>query len=488
MQKLEQNTKPGEQLAPEVSNKKPQIKWPSFSLLAKIILWQIIAVLFVETCLFAAGLGEEEIFKLDPELGFTHMTNKKVTWRSEGSAVSYLNWDGLREHNLSLAKPAGTIRVALLGDSLTESLQVPLEQSFSYKLEKSLTEKFKSPVQVINFGCSGYSTVQEYLQLKKQVLKYKPDLVLLCYNNRDCFENWSAPDEVLTNVRPLAMHLPGAKLVVDSAPVRQWMKTPRARLLKTFEFLRVHSRLWGLFAAAELNWSMKSEAYKRVILFLSRPGKALRLTASELGDKFKALAHDLDWHSKKKTDAPAPTAAAKAAPASPQESSKESSNGSSKKSSLTAKEKSPQAKAAKADTALPEKKAQTSTQLIYQQLVTRTLGSLLEQMKLECQSQGSDFAVVALPVRSALYAKQGLQTSFSDFEYKDEISMLKAACLEKSLPFIDMHEPAKKLSARDRDYLFYLVHLTPRGHEFLEAELREPASALVAKKMELLKK
>lgn len=467
----------------------------------KVIIWQVLAFLLVEFSLSLAGLGEEEIFKLDPVLGFKHMGNKKVTWRSEGFATSYFNQDGLREPELSLVKPAGTFRVALLGDSLTESLQVPFEQSFAYQIQQRLSKQCSRPVQVINFGTSGYSTAQEYLQLKLQVLNYKPDLVLLCYNSRDCFENWSPPDEVLTNVRPAALHLPGGKLIVDSSPVSGWMRTPRARFLQQVEFLRHYSRLWGLFSAAELDWSMHNDGYKRLLFFLTKPGKAIRQTAAELAGFWK------DFSQKSLTADASPfknwtmLRAFNKTNCENLQAFQSATVGIKHKSSEAVQSANPCAHASSASPGLaethslansaaktvtgtvvlakttPSKKASRS---IYHDLVVRTLGSLLASMNATCNASGARFAVVAMPVRSALYAKQGMATAFNDFDYNDELEMLQGVCKEKELSLINVHEPAKALSAQSRDYLFYLVHLTPRGHDFVAEQLAPAVESYVA--------
>ena len=451
-------------------------------LLGQVLVWQLVAILFVEMTLFFAGLGEEEIFKLDPDLGVTHICNKKITWRSEGFATSFLNEDGMREPGLKVAKEPGTFRVALLGDSLTESLQVPVEQSFAVQVQEKLKAELHRPVQVLNFGTSGYSTVQEYLQIKKKVLKYKPDLVMLCYNSRDCFENWSPPDEVLTNVRPAAIHLPGGKLTIDHTPVQQWMRTPRARFLKHFEFLREQSRIWGLYAQAELDWSLHNETYKRIVFFLTRPGKAIRQFWNEFSDWCK-----VQIAAKPKIE---PVVVAKALPevsAKPAEPAKVTKPGKVVSTAIGASVKpaAPVSKvqpnsAEKPKSNIPEAPKITANsspsdlRKNYEYLIMRTLGSLLLAMKNDSAASGARFAIVALPVRSDLAGNQGMPSAFTDYTYNDELKMLQGICQDYQIPLFNLHEQAKPLKAEERDALFYLVHYTPKGHEFVAGKLMPP--------------
>lgn len=445
--------------------------------LCKIIACQLAAVLLVEICLSIAGLGEEEIYKLDPVLGVKHMSNKKVTWRSEGLASSYFNEDGLRETKVRREKAAGVYRIALLGDSLTESLQVPVEKSFGHQAESLLTKQLGRPVEVINFGVSGYSTVQEYLQLKQQVIGYKPDLVLLCYNSRDCFENWSPPDEVLTNVRPAALQLPGRPLLVDSSPVRQWMKTPRARFLKQFEWLREHSRLWGIFAAAEIDWSMHNETYKQLVFFLTKPGKALRKFSQDFQTSIQTNIASLKQSLQKSgtssvgTSAAAKTTLQKVVGSTPRVTPQIRAAASSATAEAASREDSPEKSSAKLHQ--PNDK-------IYQQVINQTLGSLLVEMRKTCSQSGAQFAVVALPVRSALSGRDGLSACFNNLDYNDELIMLQSICKEKGISYINIHEQAKALDARKRDELFFLVHFKPDGHKFVASQLTPQLQTLMS--------
>src|SRR4030095_15869409 len=112
------------------------------------------------------------------------------------------------------------------------------------------------PIQVVNFATAGYSTVQEYLQLKNQVLKYHPDLVVACYSCRDMFENIASPDEIVRNVRPLAFKLPGKDLAIHNYYVHRWMRSPRGRFLQALEWLREHSRIWGLISVLDFDLAL----------------------------------------------------------------------------------------------------------------------------------------------------------------------------------------------------------------------------------------
>ncbi len=241
------------------------------------------AILIVELTLALAGLGEEEIFKLDPRYGFVHMNNKHITWRSEGYSKSFFGPDGMREAGLTIQKPAGVFRVALLGDSIVESLQVPFEETFGQVLEKSIKKTVAGKeLQVLNFGNSGYSTAQEFLQLKNKVLKYNPDAVIVFYNHRDIFENWAPPDQTLTNVRPYALHLPNQPLTIDNSSVTQWMKSPRGKFLTSIEWIREHSRIWGLIAAWETQASFHDPIYRAVMGFFTSPVKTVKANIASL--------------------------------------------------------------------------------------------------------------------------------------------------------------------------------------------------------------
>ena len=79
----------------------------------------------------------------------------------------------------------------VLGDSIVEALQVPIEQRFTTVLQKDLEKNTGKHIEVMNFGTGGFSTGQEYLQYIQNVRQYKPDLVLLVMHHGDEDGKWS---------------------------------------------------------------------------------------------------------------------------------------------------------------------------------------------------------------------------------------------------------------------------------------------------------
>ncbi|NJK42380.1 MAG: hypothetical protein HC937_01065 [Aquincola sp.] len=75
----------------------------------------------------------------------------------------------------------GVYRIAVLGDSYIEALQVELDQTFTAHLERRLQDcgAFGGRrVEVLNFGVSSYGTAQQLLTLREHASRYAPDLVI----------------------------------------------------------------------------------------------------------------------------------------------------------------------------------------------------------------------------------------------------------------------------------------------------------------------
>ena len=157
----------------------------------------IIGLALAEIGLVVFGVSYPRIGQLDHYRGFARRPNYEFEQSKEGRAVVKFNSDGFRDKDRPTEKPAGTVRIAVVGDSFVEALQVPVEQRFTELLESGLKSQGAfggAMVEVMNFGVSGYSTAQELMALRHCVWKYDPDIVLLAF----CSGN-----DVRNNYKPL---------------------------------------------------------------------------------------------------------------------------------------------------------------------------------------------------------------------------------------------------------------------------------------------
>ena len=173
--------------------KKISLWWPQLSL----IFGGIMAGVFLgELGLHLGGIkGQKkpsepvsfDIYRLDdPDRGWSLNPGASFQWQGEGDRpFIHVNKDGLRDREHTKEKPPKTYRIAVLGDSFAEALQVPMENTFWWKMRKQLNKKCSAlrdrKVEVINFGVQGYGTAQELMTLRHKVWEYSPDLVLLAF-------------------------------------------------------------------------------------------------------------------------------------------------------------------------------------------------------------------------------------------------------------------------------------------------------------------
>ena len=146
-----------------------------------------------ETGLRILGISYPVFYTTDYYRGYALRPGFEGQFQQEGGSYVRINSDGLRDRERAKTKPAGAVRIAVLGDSFTEAMHVPLEQTFCYALERKLPEcnAFAGKqVEVINFGVSGYGTALELLTLRQKVWDYSPDVVLLVFTTyNDFYDN-----------------------------------------------------------------------------------------------------------------------------------------------------------------------------------------------------------------------------------------------------------------------------------------------------------
>jgi hypothetical protein len=146
-----------------------------------------------EIFLRVIGYSNPLFYTTDYYRGFALQPLVEGQYQREGGSYVRINSAGLRDREHAKTKPAGTVRIAVLGDSFTEAMHVPMEQTFWFLLEQKLQACNAFPgkkVEVINFGVSGYGTAQELMTLRQKVWDYSPDLVVLAFTTlNDVYDN-----------------------------------------------------------------------------------------------------------------------------------------------------------------------------------------------------------------------------------------------------------------------------------------------------------
>ena len=190
------------------------------------------AVAVLEVALRIAGVSYPSFYTVDRTVGPTLRPGAHGWWTSEGRTYIRINSAGLRDREHAKAKPPGTFRIAVLGDSYAEAFQVPLEDTFWSVMSRELAacpSLGGRKVEAIDFGVSGYGTAQELLVLRHRVWDYDPDLVLLAF---------TTGNDVRNNLRALENdpRIPyfvyrGGVLALDNGFLDSWRYRPAGRLL-----------------------------------------------------------------------------------------------------------------------------------------------------------------------------------------------------------------------------------------------------------------
>jgi len=190
-----------------------------------------------------------------PGLRFTYIAQDKKEFRHE---VEYSS-KGLHDYEYTYEKPENTGRILVFGDSFVEAIQVEKTDNFCKVLEKYLSdENTPTDWQVINMGVSGYSPILEYLYLKNEGLKYRPDIVIMCFFMNDVYEDMVYRGMATFDDRglPVAVSWKGHD---KTAKLRGWKRTERrisngvkAFLKKSIFYTFLKERIYRLLTLLNL--------------------------------------------------------------------------------------------------------------------------------------------------------------------------------------------------------------------------------------------
>jgi len=126
------------------------------------------------------------------------------------------NSEGLRDIEHTTAKPDGVYRIIGLGDSSTMGNGAAFEDTYLQVLQRDMDrQRGAVRIEVIAAGHWGSDPVFYYQLLRKRLLKYNPDLVLIALNDTDI------TDMILRG--GMARFGPDGMVRLDSGPWFEWL-------------------------------------------------------------------------------------------------------------------------------------------------------------------------------------------------------------------------------------------------------------------------
>jgi hypothetical protein len=191
----------------------------------------------------------------DPEFGWSFRPSISGWSSHENSAYLSINRFGFRGGDWAYEPAPGTFRVAVIGDSMVDSSNLPDEYALPNLIEKHLgtcPALGTGRAEVLNFGVSGYGPAQEYLLLKRAIEAFHPHLLLLVFFvGNDVADNNRSLSLESQQPRPYFVELPSGQLQLDTS---------------FRESNGFRSALWSDWQARLVNGSYLLQALKQVRL------------------------------------------------------------------------------------------------------------------------------------------------------------------------------------------------------------------------------
>ncbi|MFM7269181.1 MAG: SGNH/GDSL hydrolase family protein [Cyanobium sp.] len=215
------------------------------------------ALLLMEGALRVLGQGSPQLYRADSLTGYGLQPGARGRWSQEGGSEVRINRAGYRDRDWSPSPTPGRLRIAVHGDSFTEALQVPEQDSWVRLLPAALAQVRPCPLlsgwpggaETLNFGVGGYGTGQSWLAWSRDARPLQPQLVLhAVYFENDLRDNLVGGSA--TAAAP-TFRLRGGDLVIDTSfrqrPDHRFRLSP---LGQASSWLLAHSRLLQLLKQA----------------------------------------------------------------------------------------------------------------------------------------------------------------------------------------------------------------------------------------------
>lgn len=164
-----------------------------FSILLTLLIMEAASRTFFPSKMYYASSPKSFFIQHDPEIGWTNkkdISGPYYTPNTTEPVFVRTNSFGQRGGSVNLEKTGGKKRILILGDSNAFGYAIKEENMFSSLLSEQLSASY----EVINSSVFGYGTDQQLLLLKREGLRFNPDIVLIAFSAGDLSENMFSID------------------------------------------------------------------------------------------------------------------------------------------------------------------------------------------------------------------------------------------------------------------------------------------------------
>jgi lysophospholipase L1-like esterase len=121
-----------------------------------------------------------------------------------------VNSHGFRGEPIALRKPPGTFRIFTLGGSTTMGVGNTYEDTYPFKLERMLRQRYPGVnIEVQNAGSAWYTTAHVLINYQLRVRRFEPDLIIVFEAINDLYRSFSPPWWAVGEFKPDYSHYLG---------------------------------------------------------------------------------------------------------------------------------------------------------------------------------------------------------------------------------------------------------------------------------------
>lgn len=144
-----------------------------------------VGVLFTEALVMAGNVSpffrlfpavEPQLGGPDHDIGYAYKPDRDVLWNVENKVQIHINAQGIRRDDNVPEKNKDGFRIALMGDSFAEALQVEWPMTFAAQAERLLQQDPGNKADIVNLAMGGSNGLRMLVRFEKERPVFRPDM------------------------------------------------------------------------------------------------------------------------------------------------------------------------------------------------------------------------------------------------------------------------------------------------------------------------